>query len=58
MMDNLTDTRSNMTDSEFLRHVAHAAEIGDPIDTSDIARLRVVADNIDATVAAAEGNFG
>lgn len=41
-----TDSRSHMSDAEFLRHVAHTADIGDLIDEHDIERLRRIADGL------------
>lgn len=35
-----------MTDWAFLRHVAHTAEIGDPLDGAEIARIRKIADEV------------
>lgn len=37
-----------MNDAEFVRSIAHAAEIGDPIEPEDITRLRSVADHLAA----------
>lgn len=36
------------TDAEFLRSIAHAIDIGDPVETSWVARLRTIADTIQA----------
>lgn len=36
--------KQDMTDAEFLRHVAHTAEVGDPVELRDVERLREVAD--------------
>lgn len=46
-MTPLEGKRNEMTDAEFVRHVAHTAEIGDPVDFVDVKRLREIADRID-----------
>lgn len=35
-----------MNDAEFLRSMAHACEIGDPVDFPSVVRLREIADRV------------
>jgi len=36
------------TDAQFLREVAHTADVGDPIESRHIVRLRQLADRLEA----------